>query len=211
MKRGIDETELLRRLAELPRELRPQHDPWSEIAARIGPAARESAPAGAPKSAWVPARRRALPMLAAAASLVAALAVGWMLAPRWAAETAAPTDLVQTQPPTAEEPSATQPLPEAPVALPVAVAASEAEYLAAFREFIPVGSSARPDLSPRTLATIESGWSDLRTAEQNLVAALERDPEDPFLNDRMLELRARQLGFLQKLATLDMENRRLTI
>jgi len=207
MNQGIDERELLRRLAELPRELPPRHDPWAEIAARIGTAARESAPAGAA----APVRRRAWSMLAAAASLLAALAVGWMLAPRWAAESPAPTELVDTQPPAAEAPLATQPLPEAPVALPVAVAASEAEYLAAFREFIPVGSFARPDLSPRTLATIESGWSDLRATERNLAAALERDPDDPFLNDRMLELRARQLGFLQKLATLDMENRRLTI
>jgi hypothetical protein len=36
-------------------------------------------------------------------------------------------------------------------------------------------------------------------------------PNDPFLNDRLLQLRARQLGFLQRLATLDLNDRRMTI
>jgi hypothetical protein len=51
----------------------------------------------------------------------------------------------------------------------------------------------------------------MRDTDLRLAAALEANPNDPFLNDRMLELRARQLGFLQRLATIDLENRRLTI
>jgi hypothetical protein len=83
------------------------------------------------------------------------------------------------------------------------------EYRAAFREFIAVGL-ARPNLSPRTIETIETGWADLRAAENELAAALAANPRDPFLNDRMLALRARQLDFLQQLALLDQNNRRLT-
>jgi hypothetical protein len=70
---------------------------------------------------------------------------------------------------------------------------------------------ARPRLSPRTIATLETGWADLRAAENALAMALAANPEDLFLRDRLLELRARQLGFLQQLASLDQNNRRLTI
>lgn len=182
------DTELLRRIGELPRAIQPARDPWPEIAARI------QAPARARRPRWA--------MLGAVASLALALVVGWVLAPRWAgqagSENAAPR-LAVTE--TAAPPLA---------GLPVAVAASEAEYQAAFREFIPVGA-ARSSLSPQTVAHIETGWADLRAAEQRLALALESNPNDPFLNDRMLELRARQLAFLQRLATLDMDNRRLTI
>jgi hypothetical protein len=51
----------------------------------------------------------------------------------------------------------------------------------------------------------------LRQTETELTAALVMRPNDPFLNDRLLQLRARQLGFLQRLATLDLNDRRMTI
>ena len=190
MTESTGDKELLRRIAELPREIRPARDPWPEIAARIE----------------APARRRvSVPrwgMLGAAASLVVALAAGWLLAPRSGGEAVQDDGAVQV----AATQTATRPV----TGLPAAVAASEAEYQAAFREFIPVGLD-RSSLSPQTVATIETGWAELRAAEQRLALALEANPNDPFLNDRMLELRARQLGFLQRLAALDMENRRLTI
>jgi hypothetical protein len=94
--------------------------------------------------------------------------------------------------------------------LPGFLAASEAEYLAAFREFIPLGHS-RSVLPLQTVEKIEMGWADLVSTETALAAALEKHPNDPFLNERMLELRARQLGFLKQLATLDSSNRRMTI
>jgi hypothetical protein len=52
-----------------------------------------------------------------------------------------------------------------------------------------------------------------RAAEETgeLAAALDENPDDPFLNDRMFELRARQLGFLKQLVKLDRNNRRMTI
>jgi hypothetical protein len=58
---------------------------------------------------------------------------------------------------------------------------------------------------------IESDWAELTLTENFLVAALEENPGDRFLNDRMLELRARQLGFLKQLARLDKNSRRMTI
>ncbi|MFC1695850.1 hypothetical protein ACFL1C_06975 [Pseudomonadota bacterium] len=93
---------------------------------------------------------------------------------------------------------------------PALLSTADAEYVAAFREFITIGKSGA-DLSPQTVEKIEGGWADLRTTEEALAAALEQNPGDLFLNERMLELRARQLGFLKQLAALDRNNRRMTI
>lgn len=194
MTTGIEEQDLLRRIAELPRAITPARDPWSEIAARIGQAAVRSGRRGRPAH-WR--------LLGVAASVALALTVGWLLRPEVTAPPAvSPAGQVEFAA------SATGPAP--PSGLRASVAASEAEYRAAFREFIPVGS-ARANLSPQTIALIEASWEDLRSVETELAAALATRPNDPFLNDRMLELRARQLGFLQRLAALDSENRRLTI
>jgi hypothetical protein len=193
MTQGIGEQELLRRIAELPREIRPGRDPWPEISARIA--------ASAASSSRV-ARLPRWSLMGAAASVALALAAGWLLVSERAAAPVAPgspTELAQTGV------SA-----EAVSGLRTSLSGSEAEYRAAFREFIPVGS-ARPNLSPQTVAVIETGWADMRQTEIELTAALALRPNDPFLNDRLLQLRARQLGFLQRLATLDLDNRRMTI
>jgi hypothetical protein len=189
MTQRIGEKELLQRIAGLPREMAPGRDPWPEIAARIQ----------APGAAAQPTRRR-WPMLAAAASLLLAIAAGWLV-PRAIDNPAVGNGAAGV---------AAGDRQQAASGLQVALAASEAEYQAAFREFIPVGA-ARSSLSPQTVATIETNWAELRAAEQRVAAALERNPNDAFLNDRMFELRSRQLAFLQRLATLDMDNRRLTI
>ncbi|MGK2926180.1 MAG: hypothetical protein ACSLE2_11215 [Lysobacterales bacterium] len=192
MTKGIGEQELLRRIAELPREVSPERDPWAEIAARIGQNDRQAGRSKRPTQ-WR--------LLAVAASVTLALAVGWLLAPEFSAP---PAPTGQT------EWAAGEPGPEPLSGLRASVRASEAEYQAAFREFIPVGS-ARTSLSPQTVALIETSWDDLRRTEAELAAALAIRPNDAFLNDRMLELRARQLGFLQRLAALDLNDRRITI
>ena len=97
-----------------------------------------------------------------------------------------------------------------PAGLSMSLAGSEAEYQAAFREFIGVGQS-RSALSPQTIDHIATGWADLRGVELALTRALADDPDNRFLNDRMLELRARQLAFLRQLASLDQSNRRRMI
>jgi hypothetical protein len=193
MTQGISEQELLQRIAELPREVRPGRDPWPQISARI-------AASGAPS-----ARGARLPrwsLLGVAASVALALAVGWLLV---AQRTAPPAAL--GGPAEFADAGAGR---DTVSGLRATLTASEAEYQAAFREFIPVGS-ARSSLSPQTLAVIETGWAEMRHTETELAAALAMRPNDPFLNDRMLQLRARQLGFLQRLATLDLDNRRMTI
>jgi len=188
----IDEQELLQRIADLPREISPVNDPWPAISARLDQRGGERASEGRARG-WMPR--------AAAAAVVLAVVAGVLLSSRLSDPTL----------PGAETSVAATPQEEIAGAhrLPAALAASEAEYQAAFREFIAVGQ-ARSSLSAQTIATIETGWADLREAESALVAALELNPEDRFLSRRMLELRARQLGFLQELASLDQSNRRLT-
>jgi len=191
MSSRINETELLKRMAELPRDISPGKDPWPQIFARIEP----HQAAGA---SWRSSRHW---MLGVAASAVLAVVAGLMFGPAWI-----------------EDPHSQQNPADWTVADEAAgiggysgvVAASEMEYRAAFREFIAVGDS-RSNLPALTIEKIETGWADLQTTETALAAALEADPEDPFLNGRMLELRARQLGFLKQLATLDHSNRRMTI
>lgn len=181
----MNERELLKGLAELPREITPGRDPWPEISARIG-----NAPPG---EAHRPPRRV---LLAVAASAVLALVTGLLL-----------KTTVEESPvsPGRQDTAQVRDIPA-----PGFLYAVDAEYQAAFREFINVSD---PDsgLKPETVEKIESTWADLRMAETALTAALEENPGDLFLNERMLELRARQLGFLKQLVTLDRNNRRLTI
>ncbi len=184
MSHDMNEQELLRKLAELPREIKPGNDPWQEISARI----ERSSPVARP-SRWM--------LRAVAASVVLLLAVGVILRPMWStgpATTAAPPASL----------AASIPAPRG------MLVSADAEYLAAFREFVGIGAP-NNNLAPQTIEKIESGWTDLQLAEVALAAALEENPGDLFLNERMLELRARQLGFLKQLVALDRNNRRMTI
>ena len=184
----MKERDYLNRLAELPREIPPRNDPWERIAARLDK--REAPIAGrARRTIGLP---RAWSGLAAAAVAVLAVAV-WLL------------PATGTSPPQAVSPE-----PKIAAVAHAQMATSEAEYQAAFREFIAVGHS-REKIPAGAVEVIETGWDDLRQVEVTLSDALAQNPNDPFLNRRMLELRARQLGFLRQLAALDHSNRRLTI
>ena len=123
---------------------------------------------------------------AAAASVVIVFTAGFILKPLW---NTGPVEVAGT---------------------PGLLDTMDAEYLAAFQEFSNIGGS-RGNLAPQTIEKIEMGWADLRVTETALAVALEENPGDLFLNERMLELRARQLGFLKQLITLDRNNRRMTI
>lgn len=188
MNRHIDQNEITRRIAELPREVAPVRDPWPEISARIA-----RRPSNRIRAPWA---------LGAAAAALLTVAAAWLFTGT-------------TPPPAADAPGVAAAQPQAlpagtTLSMPVAVEASDAEYFAAFREFIPVGQ-ARDVLPAGAVERIEAGWADLQQTEQALAAALAERPENTFLNSRMLELRARQLGFLRQLASLEQDYRRLTI
>lgn len=189
----MNENELLKKIADLPREMAPEHDPWDRIEARLENPG-EGTLAGSPPQAGARRLSRWAP-LAIAAAAVLALVLVIMPAP----ETARQTQEVAGN----ASPGVTMP----PA---VMLSGSEAEYQAAFREFISIGES-RERLSPVAVEKIETGWADLRQVELALSDALAQNPNDSFLNRRMLELRARQLGFLRQLAALDHSSRRLTI
>jgi hypothetical protein len=187
MTSGINEKELLSRLSELPREVEPEHDVWPQISARINAVAPES---------LAPQRNRFWIPRAAAAAAVMALAAGWLF---FMNDASTPLESPQL----ADE-------RQLPGRFTLLMKGNEAEYQAAFREFVAIGES-REQLEPLIVEQIESSWSDMLRTESELTNALELNPNDPFLNRRMLELRERQLDFLRQIASLERKNRRLTI
>jgi len=195
----MNEQQLLDRLAELPREISPGRDPWPEISARMENAGPSEGSTLRRHNGWY---------LAAAASVVLAFAASLLMKPVWEAGPLPAGTPDGSSPSMAMNgPVSDGPLMGAPPAL---LARIDAEYVAAFREYTRVGGS-HEHLAPQTIEKIEMGWTELQVVEIALVAALEENPGDRFLNERMLELRARQLGFLKQLVMLDRNNRRLTI
>ena len=90
-----------------------------------------------------------------------------------------------------------------------AVQASEREYQAAFRAFAPVGLD-QALLDAEAVDDIQGSWAQFRQAEAALLAALQEYPDNPFLAERLMGLRAQQLDFMQKLYVLDQNSRRDT-
>lgn len=197
MNSKMDDRELLKQLAGLPRELEPVNDPWDKIAARLDEAhgavgaGQTARPSRFARAGWV--------SLAAAAAAVFVVLMAWLPGGDQRPGTL-PAPVLET----ADTAS------PGPAPIPAGLAGAQAEYFAAFREFKPLGAS-RDRLAAPTLEQIETGWSELQLVEAALNDALASDPDDPFLNRRMLELRSRQLGFLRQLAALEHSNWRLTI
>jgi len=192
MKNQITDRELLSRLETLPREVSPENDVWPAISSRIE---RQGAIAHEPGTSnrwWY---------RAAAASIALAITVGILLEREW---TSAPG---ATPPQIA---SAEQGQMMQSGALSGVLAASEAQYQAAFREFISVGD-AENQVTSQTIEKLTAGWTDMRESEAGLNAALQQDPNSLFLNKKMLELRSRQLRFLKQIAALDKSSRRRMI
>lgn len=175
------DSDLLRRIRGLPREVEPTRDLWADIEGRLD---RRDAPRAS--------RPRRVGAFALAASVAVAFFAG-LLVGRQEAPGAAPEAGVGYL----------------SIALRGAVAASEREYQAAFREFPPLGP-APAVFSERAIERIENGWSEMQEVEAALLAALAEHPEDAFLNRRLLELRRQQLEFMKQLAMADMDERRST-
>ena len=184
---GITETELLDRLAKLPRKIAPASDPWPRIEERI---------------LAMPVRSRAAmsSWISIAAGVAVAFAIGIMLGSNWEDSRLVPGD------------NESQVLADAEAlnrdpALRATLEGTEREYQAAFTEFIMIGRN-DSELSPATLENIETNWQEILEAEAALATALEQYPENSLLNRQMLELRQRQLELLKQLAGLDRTSRR---
>lgn len=190
MKKIMTEKELLERLASLPREIAPAQDVWPSISARIEQARSSVVVKKTLHGRW---------QWAAAASVAVAFAAGLMLGQQ---------GLTGPGPPATAAPGTSQAAYMG--SLSATLAATELEYQAAFHEFISIGSS-RDSLAPRTVEKLLMSWADLRESETGLTIALEDNPDSHFLNSKMLELRSRQLEFLQQIAALDQSSRRTTI
>lgn len=180
--------EWMRTLGGLPRQVSPRRDPWPEIAVRIAGedgvrAETFAARAGRP---WWP--------LAAAAAVVASLGIVlWMNA---------------FQPATVSVDSAA--LPGRVPAYAGSLRATDAEYRAALQEFGALQSvGLYPDGSFSGHA--DRGWVTMIEAENELAAALRRDPDDIYIKERLVQLRARQLEMLRQIASASMASRRQTI
>jgi hypothetical protein len=198
MKRLKDDKELQQRIAQLPREISPEHDVWERISARISEPA-EQPLASTSRSRWP---------LRVAAAVVVGLAAGLILNRGW--QQPAGQDQLIAASGEEVQPETVITGPEQSAVFAGLIAGSDAEYQAAFREFLSI-SPERNDLSGPVVEKIETGWAEMMRTEAELAGALEANPNDEFLNGRMLELRSRQLGFLKQLAALDRNNRRLTI
>lgn len=182
MKQRIDnENQLLEALQGLPREMEPPHELWPGIESRLGE-----------REVVSHKRFQAWPVRALAASVVMAFVAGLMFGRQ-----------LEGPAPVLEAGNASN------LAMLAATEATEREYQAAFREFIPVGSS-RTVLKSETIQNIEQTWLELQQAESALTAALQEHPGNSFLNQKLLDLRSQQLGFMQQLATLDQSSWRKT-
>lgn len=183
MNRPIDnESRLVEAIRALPKGIRPERDLWPAIDARLPDRGSRGASA-MERSRWSGA--------ALAASVILVFAAGILLGRHWGPE---------------QTPARAQ---VANLGLRAALQASEKEYQAAFRQFIPVGD-ARKLLEDQAIRSIENSWGEMQQAEAALLTALERHPENIYLNQRLLDLRAQQLAFMQQLATLDRFSRRST-
>jgi hypothetical protein len=192
MTEKLTETGLLARLDALPREIVPDHDVWPAIASRI-----DKEPADSPQ----PVSSNRWWFSAAAASFALLIAAGILIG-RQESTVSTPDQVAIAS----EEQGELVRMG----GLAGTLLATELEYQAAFREFISVGEHSG-HLKYQTVDKMIAGWMDLRESEAGLSLALQQNPGNPFLNEKMLKLRSRQLEFLQQIAALDRSNRRTMI
>jgi len=175
-------------LERLPRRMEPARDLWPDIQARLES---RTAEPGAPRRPW------ALPAVAAAVAV--AFLAGILLGRQGVPGPASPG---------AVEPAMTLADAAAP-SVAAALEATEREYRAAYKGFDTVGL-APSVLAPQTVERLGDSWQAMKQAETALKTALEEHPDNPFLAQKLLDLRAQQLDFMRQLHMLDQNSRRST-
>jgi hypothetical protein len=184
-----DEQELLRRLSDLPREVKPGNDVWPGIATRISRLEQQEPG---------PRYARTWPV-AIAASFILMIAAGLFLQ----TPEQAPAELPQLADSSSD--ISVVSVGYVPTGLS---AITEPEYQAAFREFMVLNRT--PGHRPHS-EWVDKVWTGLWEIEVELLDALRIEPENDFLNTRMAALRAHQLDILKEIAEMDQVSRRNTI
>lgn len=187
--RAEDDATLLREIAALPRAMRPERDPWPQIRQRISAAGPGIEPAGLSNP------RRGMPIGWAVAATVLLAAFSALLVLR-GVDSPAP----EHTPMAGNDRPANSVIVEPRTAgAPLPTSSAEMEYQAAFREF------ARLDLSQSVVSdqardAMLQDWAVMRQLEQDLLVALEQEPDSVLLQDRWMQLRASQLQLLHVIA-----------
>lgn len=177
------ESELQKAIGTLPRSIKPPRDLWPGINARLESIEREGGTQYIAPFWRAPAMAAAV-LLALATGIYIGRGLDTIVAEQ-ITETAQETALIGT------------------------VQATEREYRAAFSELV------RLDYSGLRLAGAEpdalrGSWEALLQTETALLAALRQYPSDVFLNEKLMDLRSRQLQFVKQLALLEQNDWRRT-
>ena len=177
-------------LDQLPRAIEPARDLWPSIESRLERASEDPAPV-----------RRGWGLQAVAASVAVAFLAGILLG-RQAPEGPGPETVANGLPAMGLAQFAA---PE----FAAAIEESEREYQAAWKGFEPVGL-APSYLAQETLDELGRSWQAMKEAETALLTALDEHPDNPFLAEKLLELRDQQLDFMRALHMLDQNSRSTT-
>lgn len=176
------EENLLKALAALPRSRQPEHDVWQQIASRI------VSEKVVEKVDSIKSTRPAMRgWLALAASVL--LLVTSTLFVMNVSDSSAPSAQI-TGEAVSDQPFLTE------IGARVPADEVEREYQAAFREFVQLDiAQSEPVADEREV--IQRDWQLMLQLEQELQAALDREPENPWLVQRLRKLRAHQLQLLR--------------
>jgi DNA-binding response OmpR family regulator len=179
----MKEADLQKAIGSLPRSMQPARDLWPGIAERLGKAERDTVVRREPRFWHAPALAAAVLM-----ALVTGIYIGRGL------DTGAGDQLTET----VEE-----------AALIGTVKATELEYQAAFSELVPLDYSGLR-LNGEEPDALRGSWEALVQTETALLAALKQYPSDVYLNEKLMDLRSRQLQFVKQLALLEQNDWRRT-
>lgn len=179
----MKDTEIQNAVESLPHSIRPQRDLWPGIEQRLEVANRGASEAGKARFWRTPAM---------AAAVLLALTGGIFIGRGM--ETVPASQTVQSV---------------QHLAITGTVKAAEREYQAAFSELIPLDYSGLR-LKGEEPDALRGSWADLLQTEASLLAALRQYPSNIYLNEKLLDLRSRQLQFVKQLALLEQNNWRRT-